>query len=115
VLGISGFVLMAAFDLAPTSWVGVAVAWAALVAGGVLVGVRSRSPEWTWRHLAAFAYGGVLARTLMGFLAPVPSGVDLSAKLAQNAVFLVLVLGLGALLLARTREPVTPAAPRPAQ
>jgi hypothetical protein len=115
VLGISGFVLMAAFDLAPMSWVGVAVAWAALVAGGVLVGVRSRSPEWTWRHLAAFAYGGVLARTLMGFLAPVPSGVDLSAKLAQNAVFLVLVLGLGALLLSRTREPVTPAAPHPAQ
>lgn len=105
VLGLSGFVLMTVFDLAPTSWVGVAMASAALVAGGALVAVRSRSPQWTWRHLTAFAFGGVLARTLMGFLAPVPLGVDLFPKLAQNAIFLLLVLGIGALLWVRTREP----------
>ena len=105
VLGLAGFGLMAAFDLVPMSWLGVVLAWGVLVAAGVLVAVRSRSAEWTWRHLAAFAFGGVLARTLMGFLAPVPQGVDLVAKLSQNVVFLILVLGLGALLWVRTSEP----------
>lgn len=107
VLGLAGFGLMAAFDLLPMSWLGVVLAWGVLVAAGVLVAVRSRSADWTWRHLAAFAFGGVLARTLMGFLAEVPQGVDLAAKLTQNVVFLILVLGLGALLWVRTSEPDT--------
>ena len=66
VLGVAGFGLMAAFDLVPMSWMGVVLAWGVLVAAGVVVAVRSRSTDWTWRHLAAFAFGGVLARTLIG-------------------------------------------------
>ena len=104
-LGTAGFGLMVGFDLAPISWTGVLVSWAVLIAAGVLVATRSRSPQWTWRHLAAFTFGGVLARTLVGFLAPVPHGVDLAAKLAQNSAFLALVLVLGALMWVRTREP----------
>jgi len=104
-LGLAGFMLMATFDFAPTSWLGVGIACTALVAAGALVVVRSRSPEWSWRHLVAFAFGGILARTLTGFLAPVPAGVTTQAKVAQNLVFLLLVLALGALLRVRTREP----------
>jgi hypothetical protein len=77
----------------------------ALVAAGSVLAVLSRSTQWTWRHLAAFTLGGVLARTLTGFLSPVPHGVSAGAKLAQNLVFLLLVLGIGGLVWARTREP----------
>jgi hypothetical protein len=41
----------------------------------------------------------------------VARGVDLEVKLAQNVVILILVLGIGALLLARTREPADDRAP----
>jgi len=105
-LGLAGFGLMAGFDLAPISWPGVVLAGVVLVAAGSLLAAQSRSPQWTWRHLAAFTFGGVLARTSTAFFSPVPQGVDLGAKLAQNVVFLLLVLGTGALLWARTREPV---------
>ncbi len=104
-LAAAGFVLMAAFDFVPISWVGVVVAWLALAAAGVLLARRSRSPRWTPRHLVAFAYGGLLARTTTGFFSPAPEGVGQAEKLAQSAVFLALVLGLGVLLWLRTREP----------
>ena len=61
----------------------------------------------------AFAFGGILERTTIGFLAPTPPGGDAAGKLVQNVVVLLLVLGLGALLRARTREPEP--VPRPAQ
>jgi hypothetical protein len=110
-LGLAGFALMAGFDLAPASWAGVLLAWVALVAAGCVLAVLSRSTQWTWRHLAAFTLGGVLARTLTGFLSPVPQGVSAGAKLAQNLVFLLLVLGTGGLVWARTREPAADSAP----
>ncbi len=113
VLVVAGFVLMAAFDLAPASWLGLAVVWAAAVAAGVVLARASRSPRWTVRHLVAFAYGAILERTLIGFLAPTPPGGDTLGKLVQNIVVLLLVLGLGILLRARTREPAP--ALRPAQ
>lgn len=76
-------------------------------------GPVSRSPGWTGRHLVAFAFGGILERTLIGFLVPTPPGGDTVGKVVQNVVVLVLVLALGALLRARTREPEP--ALRPAQ
>ena len=113
VLGVTGFVLMALFDLAPASWLGLVMVWGAGIAAGVLLLRCSRSPGWTGRHLVAFAFGGILERTLIGFLVPTPPGGDTAGKLVQNVVVLLLVLGLGALLHARTREPEPVA--RPAQ
>jgi hypothetical protein len=109
-LVVAGFVLMGTFDFVPFSWLGVAVAWLVLVAGGVLAARQSRSPGWGPRHVAALAYGALLARTTTGFLSPPPEGVAQSAKLAQSAVFLGLVLALGVLLWWRSREP-TPVHP----
>jgi hypothetical protein len=103
-LGLAGFALMAGFDFAPMSWLGVLLSWGVLLAAGVLVASRSRSPLWTPRHLACFAFGGILARSLVGFLAPAPEGVDQAAKLAQNSAFLALVLALGVLMWVRTGE-----------
>ena len=67
----------------------------------------------TTRHLAAVAYGAILERTMVGFLAPTPPGADSAGKLVQNVVALLVVLALGALLHRRTREPEQ--ALRPAQ
>ena len=47
----------------------------------------------------------VLARTMTGFLSPVPQGVSAAAKLTQNLVFLLLVLAIGGLSGAEAREP----------
>ena len=104
-LAVAGFVLMVAFDFVPISWAGVVVDWVILGAAVALVVRRSRSPQWNPRHLAALAWGGLLARTTTGFFSPTPEGVGETAKLAQSAVFLLLVLGLGVLLWVRTREP----------
>jgi hypothetical protein len=104
-LGAAGFVLMLVFDLVPISWVGVVVGWLAFAAALALVARHARSPRWAPRHLAAFAYGGLLARTTTGFFSPPPTGVDEVTKLAQSAFFLVLLLGLGGLLWVRAREP----------
>jgi hypothetical protein len=105
-LGISGFLLMAAFDLAPASWVGLGLVWGALVAACVILVRCGRSPEWTARHLVAFAFGGILERTLIGFLVPTPPGGDAAGKLVQNVMVLLLVLALGWLLRVRTGAPV---------
>lgn len=112
-MGVAGFALMAAFDLAPASWSGLCMVWGAAVTAGVLLARSSRSPAWTGRHLVAFAFGGILERTLVGFLVPTPPGGDAVGKVVQNVVVLLLVLALGALLRARTRD--TQPARRPAQ
>jgi hypothetical protein len=114
-LGIAGFVLMAAFDLAPAAWLGLALVWGALVAAVVLLLRCARSPDWTARHLVAFAFGGILERTLIGFLVPTPPGADSAGKLLQNIVVLLLVLALGLLLRGRTRDPVPEPAAQAAQ
>ena len=61
------------------------------------------------------AFGGVLERTLIGFLAPTPPGADSAGKLVQNVVVLLLVLALGVLLRSRTREPAQERDALPAQ
>jgi hypothetical protein len=105
-LGVAGFVLMFAFDMAPASWVGLVLAWGAPMVAGIILVRCARSPGWTVRHQVAFAFGVVLERALIGFLVPTPPGADPGGKLIQNIVVLLLVLGLGLLLRARTRGPV---------
>ncbi len=72
--------LIAAFDLVPLSWLGVAIDLTVLALGGSLVLRWSRSPGWDRSRIATLTFGGLLARTLIGFLAPlevVPSVVEL--------------------------------------
>ena len=97
-----GFVLLAAFDLVPISWVGVVVETLLLVVAGALVLWWSRG-DWSQRHVAALALGALLARTLVGFLAPLPGDTTWVEKIAQNVLYLTLVLALGVALARRTR------------
>ena len=56
VAGVVGFGLMLGFDLAPISWLGVAVELCAVAAAWVFVDRRARSTQWGWRHIAALGY-----------------------------------------------------------
>jgi hypothetical protein len=98
-----GFLGMIAFDLAPISWAGVALDLSVLVVGGLLVLRWSRDARWGQRHVAALAFGGILARTLVGFLAPLPADTSWAEKVTQNTSYLLLVLALGVALERRTR------------
>ena len=103
----TGFALMVAFDLAPINWLGVAMMWVVLALAIVVVGRAARTTGWSWRSIAALAYGAVLARALIGFLVPVPDDVATAAKYAQNVTCLVLVILLGVVLRARMRAAPT--------
>jgi hypothetical protein len=53
---------------------------------------------WSWHHIAALAWGGLLERTLVGFVAPIPAGVSGSGKVLHGVVLLSLVLLVGVLV-----------------
>jgi hypothetical protein len=97
-VGVVGFTVMLAFDIAPISWVGVGVEVLALIAAWLYVRRRARSTHWGWRQIATLGYGAILARASIAFLVPVPSDVDPAAKYAQNVLLLALVAGLGLVL-----------------
>lgn len=105
VAGAVGFTLMLAFDLAPISWLGVAVELCAATAAWVFVDRRARSTRWGWRHIAALGYGAILARAVIGFLVPVPIDVEPVAKYTQNALLLALVITLGLILRSSLKAP----------
>jgi hypothetical protein len=89
-----GFIGFLSFDLAPPTWAGFAVVWAVVVLVSAAVLWFARSRDWGLAQTTGLACGAITARTLVGFLAPVPAGVEPVARYAQNAVFLVLVLGV---------------------
>ncbi len=105
-----GLVLIAAFDLVPLSWLGVAIDLTVLALGGSLVLRWSRSPGWDRSRIATLTFGGLLARTLIGFLAPLPQNTTWAAKISQNLLYLALVLALGSAMTRRTETEHSPTA-----
>ncbi len=104
VCAIAGFVGMAAFDLVPASWTGVAIDLTVLLISGILISRWLSSALSSQRHLAALAFGALLARTLTGFLSPLPQDTTWPEKIGQNATYLIVVLLLGWALHRRTRR-----------
>lgn len=105
VLLLVGGVGMAAFDLVPMSWVGVAQDIGVFIIGLALIAWWARSPGWSMRHQAAVAFGALLTRTITGFLAPLPQDTTWLEKITQNVTYLVVILALGMLLWRRTDDP----------
>jgi hypothetical protein len=100
----AGFVAMLVFDLAPTSWLGLALDLAvAAVAAWFLRERATPSNRWTANHVVAVAWGAIAARSAIGFLVPVPDGVVATAKYAQNAILLAMVLSIGVVLVRQSR------------
>jgi hypothetical protein len=100
----AGFVAMLVFDLAPTSWLGLALDLAvAAVAAWFLTERATPSNRWTTNHVVAVAWGAIAARSAIGFLVPVPDGVVATAKYAQNAILLAAVLSIGVVLVRQSR------------
>lgn len=103
---VAAFVVVAAFDLVPISWLGVAVDVALLAIGGLLVARWSVTSAWGERHVAGLAFGALLSRTMVGFLAPLPAHTSWAEKIGQNTAYLALVVVLGVALERRTRRAV---------
>ncbi|GGM02750.1 MULTISPECIES: hypothetical protein [Micromonospora] len=106
-----GAVGMFSFDVLPPIWVGVAVLALLLVTAAALVRWWSKATAWSGRQIGALTAGALVSRTLIGFLAPVPEGVSLAAKLSQNALMLAAVLGLAWLLLRGNKLPTVDSEP----
>jgi hypothetical protein len=89
-----GLVGLLACELAPPTWAGFAALWAVVVTTSASVLWLGRSQDWGVVQPTGLACGALVARTLAGFLAPVPAGADPIGMYVQNAVFLVLALGV---------------------
>lgn len=89
---IIGFVGLVLFGLGPPTWLGLAWMWAVIVTVSASVLWFAYSPAWGLAQTTGLACGALTAQTLMGFLAPVPEGMDAIFKYTIQFVFLVLVL-----------------------
>lgn len=79
-------------DLLPFGWGGTAVYAAVLAVAGAGIARAARHRWWRLSHITALAVAVVLARSLVGFLSPLPPGVSLTEKITQSAVLLALVV-----------------------
>lgn len=98
-----GAVAMAVLDFVPLNAIGLAVYVVTFCVSMWLLARWSADPRWSPRHLAAVTFGAVLARTLTGFLSPLPQDTTMAEKLTQNVSYLALVLLLGVAMWRRTR------------
>lgn len=91
-----------AIDFMPSTWIG--LVGTVLVSAGGGVALWRAPTRWRWgaREIGAVGAGLVIGAILIGFVAPVPDGVSVAAKLAQSSVLLVLAVGLLWAVLRRT-------------
>ncbi len=105
-------VALVALDLLPATWVGVGLGVVVLTVGGSWVVHASRSSSWGLAQVTALGVAAIIERTVVGFIAPLPPGVEVSEKVMQSAVLLGLA---GAVTIvawrraaATTDQPVAP-------
>lgn len=89
-----GFIGLAIFGLGPPSWVGLALMYVVILTVSASVLWFAYSPAWGLAQTTGLACGALVAQTLMGYLAPVPEGMDPVFKYTIQSVFLVLALGI---------------------
>ena len=89
-----GFIGLAICGLGPPNWVGFAWMCAVILTVSVSVLWFASSSAWGSVQTTGLACGALTAQTLIGFLDPVPQGMDPIFKYIVHAVFLVLVLGI---------------------
>lgn len=88
-----------AFDVAPPTWPGVAVAVVLVVGAWCGGSVRARRRWIGPSGVACVAAGAVCGRVLVGTVAPPPPGVSEAARLGQATTFVVLAMLLAATVL----------------
>lgn len=97
-----GVAVAAIVDLTAPTWTGLVLAVALASLAAAVLTWAARSTSWGLPQATAVACGALVGRTLVGFLAPLPPGVDLAAKLGQNVVLLVAAVLVVRLALARS-------------
>lgn len=83
-----------AIDLLPPTWAGTAGLAALLVTGFAAIHWLASSRRWGAREIGLLGAAAVIGGTLTGFLTPVPEGVTVASKYAQNTVLVLLAAGL---------------------
>jgi hypothetical protein len=101
VVAVVAIIVLAASDLLPSNWPGVAVAVLALISLGVLVWRWSGRTGWRATHVLAVTAAPLLANVTMAFVIEPLGHPDPVTKYAVNAV---LALGVGVLLLVASRR-----------
>lgn len=112
---LAGISLLAglSLELLPMTWPGT-VGYAGIGAVAVVMVARLAGRSgWGLPQIAAMTTAALVARTLIGFLAPLPPGVPLAAKVSQSAALLLLTVALSALAWRRARPRIQPSQPHP--
>ena len=91
-------------DLMPSTWIGLSGTVLVLAGGGLILWWASTRRRWGARDIGLVGIGLVIGAILIGFLAPVPDGVPVVAKLAQSSVLLVLAGCLLVVVIRRTNR-----------
>ena len=105
--GLCYAVMFAAFlicELLSPSWLSLSILWMIVL---TILGLSlwfSRSPDWGLRHTVALACGAIAARTVIGFLAPVPDGAGILGKYLQTLGLLTVVLAVTVLAIKRSKN-----------
>ncbi|MEO3802497.1 hypothetical protein [Nonomuraea sp. B1E8] len=98
----AGAVAKVSFDLLPPTWTGFAVGTALLLCVGVLLRWLSARCRWHSREIGLLGAAVIVGGAVIGFASPVPDGVPVLAKFAQNAVMLLLAFALAAAVYRRS-------------
>lgn len=85
-------VLKVAIDLLPPTWIGLLGSVAILIAAGATIRWCAANRVWGPREIGLLGIGVVIGGIAIGFLAPVPDGVSVVAKVIQSCVLLALAL-----------------------
>ena len=89
-------------DLVPPTWIGLLFSVACLVAAGAIIHWCAANRVWGPREIGLLGIGVVIGGILIGFMAPVPEGVSIGAKMGQSSTLLVLALLVLVCVLQRT-------------
>ncbi|GGF45602.1 hypothetical protein GCM10011519_19390 [Marmoricola endophyticus] len=108
-VGVTSFLLLMVADFTPPGWLGLGVLVLVLAVLAAFVARGVRTVGWSQRHSAALVMGFVLERTVIGIVSLSETGDATLAEYAQSAVYLVLLLALGAAMLRATRVSAAPA------
>lgn len=108
-----GVVATLGFTVLPPTWTGFVTGVALLLAVAVLLRRVAVLRRWGAREIGLLGAAAIVAGALLGAVAPVPEGVPVAAKAAQNAVLLLAALALAAVVRRRSAPDVLPRTPTP--
>ncbi|NLS09471.1 hypothetical protein HGQ17_05505 [Nesterenkonia sp. MY13] len=94
VVAVAAILLKIAMDLMPSTWAGFSALVALTTVTAIALLMADRHLNWGPAEIGMLGIGVIIGAILIGFLAPLPPGVSMAAKLTQNSILLVAAVGL---------------------